>query len=312
MRECKFKFPLLNGGCSSGLNDPGIQTFKSDPITSLARECAQNSLDAWRQNERPAKLVFRLHELPSHEIPGYLDLKHTFERCQEYWPKGSPEYKFSTSALVLADRANISVLEISDYNTTGLQGGDKELRQPWHSLVMSAGICNKSAENGGGFGIGKFAPFAVSKWRAVFYSSLTTDGEYAFRGVCNNMTHMDASGNETQGIGYYGYVDDTDPEILSIRTPYEIPAFFRRKEPGTSIYVLAFNNDADSQNKLKHAILENFWPAIYFEKICFDINGEEIGRENLAEHMAHDDSLKLFMQCLESHDKFYVKENVGF
>ena len=103
----------------------------------------------------------------------------------------------------------------------------------------------------------------------------------------------------------------TTVEIMSLRQKDEIPALFRRKEPGTSIFVLAFNNTVDCKEKLKYAVLENFWPAIYFDKICFDINGEEICKANLAEHMAQNDNLKIFMQCLESQDKVYSRENVG-
>ena len=311
MSEYKFKFPLLHGGCSSGLNNAGIETFKSNPLGALARECAQNSLDAKAFDELPAKLVFRFHELPLSEIPGILDLKTAFEQCKASWSEKTQEYKFSNKALMLFECENVSVLEISDYNTTGLHGQDKEKSSAWHALVMSAGQCNKNAENAGGFGIGKSAPFAVSAWRTVFYSSLTPEGEYAFRGVCYNMTHADISGAETQGIGYYGRTEENNPEIMSLRQKDEIPALFRRKEPGTSIFVLAFNNTVDCKEKLKYAVLENFWPAIYFDKICFDINGEEICKANLAEHMAQNDNLKIFIQCLESQDKVYSRENVG-
>ena len=311
MSECKFKFPLLNGGCASGLNDAGIQFFKTDSIAALARECAQNSLDARASDGHPAKLVFKLHELTLQDIPGSSDLNRAFQQCRTFWPSGSPEFKFCNTALSLAGKGTIPILEISDFNTTGLEGGDKDIGTSWHSLVMSAGFCNKGAENAGGFGIGKFAPFAVSRWRAVFYSSLTPDGEYAFRGVCNNMTHCDDSGRETQNVGYYGYVDDNNHNIDSIRNSGEIPDFFRRKETGTSIYVLAFSDGCGWQDRLKHAVLENFWPAIYFEKICFEVDGEKIDKGNLAEHMAHYKDLKLFMQCLESQDHLYFKENVG-
>ena len=311
MSEYKFKFPLLYGGCSSGLNNAGIETFKSNPLGALARECAQNSLDAKVSDAIPARLEFHFHEIPLFDIPGVLDLKTAFEQCKMSWGEKTQEYIFSNKALTYFDREKVLVLEISDYNTTGLYGQDKEKGSAWHALVMSAGQCNKSAENAGGFGIGKSAPFAVSAWRTVFYSSMTPEEEYAFRGVCYNMTHTDANGAETQGIGYYGRTDGNTPEIMSLRQKDEIPALFRRKKPGTSIFVLAFNNSEDSKEKLKHAVLENFWPAIYFDKICFDINGEEICKANLAEHMAKNDSLKIFMQCLESQDKIYSKENVG-
>ena len=309
MSEYKFKFPLLNGGCSSGLNNAGIETFKNNPISALARECAQNSLDARNSNDVPAKLEFKVHNIDLSTIPGFADLKAVFEQCCQSWDKKSQEYKFSTKALEYFDHGEISILEISDYNTTGLRGQDKEKGSAWHALVMSAGECNKAAENAGGFGIGKSAPFCVSAWRTVFYSSLTPEGQFAFRGVCYNMTHNDADGNETQGIGYYGAVNDNDPNINSIRNRDEIPEFFRRKEPGTSIFALAFD-DTGYLEKLRYAVLESFWPAIYFDKICFDIGGEEICKANLAEYMVKYDDLKQLLQSVESADKVYVKEDI--
>jgi hypothetical protein len=41
-----WSFPLNNDGREDGLNDPGIETFKDNPLSSLAREIPQNSIDA--------------------------------------------------------------------------------------------------------------------------------------------------------------------------------------------------------------------------------------------------------------------------
>ena len=311
MAECRFKFPLLNGGRRAALNDAGIETFKSNPLGALARECAQNSLDAGISKDRPARLVFQFHDIALKDISGSADLKDAFESCKQFWPAGSPEYKFSDRALSYFKREKISVLEISDYNTTGLPGGDDETGSPWDALVMSAGQCNKDSNAGGGFGIGKSAPFAVSAWRTVFYSSLTPEGEYAFRGVCYNMTHFDSAGKKTQGIGYYGIISDDGTNIISLRDSAQIPDLFRRNEPGTSIFVIAVDNNENSRAKLKQATLENFWPAIYFEKICFDVTGDEIRKDNLAEYMAQNSDLSPFMQCLENDRHIYVTDEVG-
>ena len=41
-----WRFPPTNGGQADGFNDPGIAHFNGLPLTSLARETIQNSLDA--------------------------------------------------------------------------------------------------------------------------------------------------------------------------------------------------------------------------------------------------------------------------
>ena len=91
MSEYKFKFPLLYGGCSSGLNNAGIETFKSNPLGALARECAQNSLDAKVSDATPARLEFHFHEIPLFDIPGVLDLKTAFEQCKMSWGEKTQE-----------------------------------------------------------------------------------------------------------------------------------------------------------------------------------------------------------------------------
>ena len=313
MSEYKFKFPLLHGGRECGLNDAGIQTFNSNPLEKLARECAQNSLDARFSNNLPARLSFKLHYISLNDIPGADDLKEAFEQCKEYWDNGSAdrqadEFNFSNTALQYFEKETIPVLEISDYNTTGLDGNDDDRGSSWHALVMSAGQCNKSSDNAGGFGIGKFAPFATSAWRTVFYTSFNRSGQYAFRGVCNNLTHRNSNGEKTQAVGYYGLVEND--EIKTIRDYAGAPEIYWRGDYGTSIFVLAFEHDKDWSKRLEKAVLENFWPAIYFNKISFDIDGKEISQSNLASYLAQYDDLSLFLQCLEGEDKVYIKETV--
>ena len=59
-------FPLTNGGREDGYNDPGIAHFTGSPLSSLARETIQNSLDARRDETQPVEVVFEpylLHQM---------------------------------------------------------------------------------------------------------------------------------------------------------------------------------------------------------------------------------------------------------
>ena len=62
-------------------------------------------------------------------------------------------------------------------------GSDEEYNSPWCNLTKSQGASDKSGSNGGSFGIGKFAPYACSAFRTVFYSTLDRDGISAYQGV---------------------------------------------------------------------------------------------------------------------------------
>lgn len=53
-----WKFPPNNYGKEDGLNDPGIETFLSRPLESLAREVIQNSRDATQDSSKPVIVNF--------------------------------------------------------------------------------------------------------------------------------------------------------------------------------------------------------------------------------------------------------------
>ena len=48
--------------------------------------------------------------------------------------------KFLNQGIKIIDSNEISVLRISDFNTTGLTVLDKEFGTPWHNLVKSSGV----------------------------------------------------------------------------------------------------------------------------------------------------------------------------
>ena len=57
-----WKFPPTSGGSGDGFNDSGIAHFKGSPISSLARETIQNSLDARKSRVEPVHVDFELIE----------------------------------------------------------------------------------------------------------------------------------------------------------------------------------------------------------------------------------------------------------
>jgi hypothetical protein len=117
-----------------------------------------------------------------------------FESANRYFPTSGETKNFTlgTEVLVLqsmfqqiwdAARASLTsdkvrILEISDYNTCGLEGDDRKVGGRWHSLVKSEGVPNPNAAAGGSYGIGKMAPFACSDARTVLYSTKTQEETY--------------------------------------------------------------------------------------------------------------------------------------
>ena len=72
-------FPANDDGQENGLNDPGIEAFKDNPLASLAREGLQNSSDAADSSGKPVEVHFVRLEIPSSEFPGCADFKKTLQ-----------------------------------------------------------------------------------------------------------------------------------------------------------------------------------------------------------------------------------------
>ena len=161
-----WHFPPTNGGRVDGFNDPGIAHFDGSPLASLARETIQNSLDASLQPDQPVHVSFELIELERDDV-GLSELMEVIERCMQ--KAKEDEDSSAVSALKRATQVlkkrKIPCLRVSDRSTTGLKG------KHWPALVKRQGYSYKPERKGAGgsHGIGKYAPFAVSDLRTVFY-----------------------------------------------------------------------------------------------------------------------------------------------
>jgi len=279
--KLELVFPLTNGGKETGFNDSGIETFLGKPNYYIARECGQNVGDVARKGVDTVDLKFSLMEIPASDIPCLEELRTSFQASRDFIsdPKG---IAFFDRALKQIGKKKIQVLKISDYGTTGLLGADDDRAGGWYGLVRSEGVTNKfEGGTGGGFGIGKYAAFAGSGFRTVFYSTRTQDGNFGFQGVSHLVSHKNSTGRVTQGTGYIGHHDADEFRFDAIRTESEIPELFRRPDTGLDIFVLDFLFAEDWETTMCKSVLENFWPAIHFGQIKFQVEGQEINDATL-------------------------------
>jgi len=275
-----WNFPLNNGGSERGINDEGLEHFRSRPIGLLGREICQNSLDAGCSDEHgPVRVSFGLQNVSVDGIPGVQQLKESMQACSEYWKEHEKTRKFFNSAIQTLSGSLIPVLRISDFNTTGILGARKVAHSDWHNLIKSIGVSEKGVGKGGSFGIGKSAPFNCSKLRTVFYSTLDADGVYAFQGVARLVTHLSIQcpSEKTQGIGYYG-IEDGNLPILELS---EIPDGFLRTEPGTDVVVVGFNYPESWKDELAKSVLSDFFLAIHERHLEVLVGDIEITRTSL-------------------------------
>jgi hypothetical protein len=73
------EFPVDNADQWEGFNHPGIEHFRTSPLTSLAREVLQNSMDAGVR--KPVVVSFRYRDVPIQDIPGLAELRASIQQC---------------------------------------------------------------------------------------------------------------------------------------------------------------------------------------------------------------------------------------
>ena len=255
-----WRFPPTNGGRIDGFNDPGIAHFTGAPLASLARETIQNSLDAGLASDEPVHVSFELISLHPGNV-GQDELAMAINASIET----AGDDPLASAALTAAAKSIISdkilCLRVSDRNTTGLLGDH------WRALVKMQGVSHKPELEGAGgsHGIGKYAPFAVSTLRTVFYwTCFHEDGKVQerFQGKSVLMSHTNAEEEETQGTGFFGVKEDCR-ELTQ-----KIPRLFRLLDQhqcplrGTSLTIMGFRETDDWRRRVAASAIGNFFYAI--------------------------------------------------
>lgn len=257
-----WKFPPLGGGEGQGFEHAGMAHFQGDLLGGLAREVIQNSLDAQLDHSKPVDVTFELKNI---DIRRHLcgdELRRHLIACADA-ANGPKAEQFFENAVGLLDDESIPFLGISDSNTTGL--GDRQ----WKALVKRSGDSPKASVAGGSFGIGKYAPFAVSPLHTVGYwtcSQVGNERVERFQAKAILMSHdwtENGVEEETQGAGYYGVI-----EACRDLEPPRIPAVFRRRDHrgravgGTTVWIAGFRTAGAWQSEIARSVIANYFYAI--------------------------------------------------
>lgn len=280
--EFCWEFPSASKCDLKGLNDSGVETFRGDTISSLAREICQNSLDAAVKTgdgsvPDPVEVEFARFEIPTREFPALDEFWDAMERSADFWKANVQATKFFSELKSVLAAPTLPFLRISDANTTGLTGvqePDLTVATAWRSLVMSSGVSDKDESSGGSFGIGKYAAFSCSQFRTVFYATKTIDGKEGFQGVSRLVTFKTENDEFALGTGFLGQSDVRPlPRWFSPDTIYE------RSRPGTDIFIPAFAGGESFRADIISSVLEGFLYAIWMKRLVVTVNdGEEIVR----------------------------------
>lgn len=254
-------FPPTNGGKEDGWNDSGISHFTGAPLSSLARETIQNSLDAKLSEDKPVEVVFELKRVKPGEIGGEeLSLALVASRwsADQLGDLGANQ-SLARAQSILGQR-EVTCLQVSDRNTIGLP--DKN----WRALIKMQGLSQKEGVEGAGgsHGIGKYAPFVVSSLRTVFYWTCYEQDEELvekFQGKAVLMSHGQGN-SRTQGTGFYGIKQGCEALIGQIPTPFRVKNYQGSPIRGTSLLIVGFNEVRNWQQRIAASVIENYFHAI--------------------------------------------------
>lgn len=281
MAEQKWRFPDNNYTNENGLDTSDMEMFKKDPVSSLAREICQNSIDA-AYGEKPVRVEFSLFLISRDEVPGIDELTAQIVACYEYKkdsPKEGPALKALKESI---ENDTITCLRISDFHTTGVVGATTNERgTPFYNLTKGSGVSDKGAGSGGSKGIGKFASFVVSTTNTVFYSTRANDGSCAYIGISKlRSTPIDGDPDLlTMGIGYYGVEKKNFPILEELHLDKD----FTRGESdfGTDVYIIGFNDIKGWKNDIIAKVLESFMVAVMRGDLEVVVNGVIVNKDNI-------------------------------
>ena len=215
-----------------------------------------------RRHPRPVHVSFELIGIKP-ELIGRYELSRAIDSSLKIAvddPMASVALKAAAKSI---NQDEVHCLRISDRNTTGLSGDH------WRALVKMQGVSHKPEIEGAGgsHGIGKYAPFAVSTLRTVFYwTCFREDGENRerFQGKSVLMSHNNTDGEQTQGTGFYGVKQNCQELILpgEIPKPFRVLTLDEHPIQGTSLAIMGFRETHDWRPRIAASVIGNFFFAI--------------------------------------------------
>ena len=302
-------------GETEGFSSGSLVEFKGNPLSSLAREVCQNSLDAADNSGKPVIIEFEKSYMPISDFPGMDGLKKVIDSCSLFWSKNgdSNTKTFLEKAKRVFSGNKFYVLRVSDYNTKGVKGAfSNEDITPWGGLVKGNAFSVKDAAKNaaGSYGIGKAAPFVSSYFQTVFYRTLDNEGTKAAMGVARLMAHnsvVDVPKDEDvvrRSVGYYGETEVGKPS----KSIPELDLLNERTECGTDLFIPGFTGSTSDdawEKEILTTIIDNFLYSIYSGKLEIRIGKRNVNKNSLRDFCDFIDSkdAKIFYEVIRNNPK---------
>lgn len=255
----EWYFPKAKNAFGRGENDPQKELFPGPVYQTLIRESIQNSLDHPIDINIAVRVEYRIRNFPSNSFKGFDKLREHIQSCYDTFRAD----KFKHMLEVL-NAPVIYMLDVSDYNTIGMDYDYDSDAGRFKKFVRYTGDPNDNEGAGGSHGYGKITYFTISEINTIIVSSMTQDGVRTFEGVSKLANHP----AEETHYSYLdtGFWDEGDGAPIQEKEGDEpkIPNDFRRKEPGTTVSIpfVDMTKKAEIFKSCCEAVLRNFFAAI--------------------------------------------------
>ena len=266
----------------------GYDSREFSPETVIARESAQNSMDAGRNERGITEVQYRELRIGGANKTKLLSLLHLdtlISSKLDSWSQSNRNRSFVDNAEHLLNDDQICALLISDRNTCGLGGALNRYDKGDHfsRLVCALNFDDKADDNdnsGGSYGLGKTAYAKSSRINTVLYHS-TFKADKASQGASRRLM-VSGVFPRHDNFGGFAYFGEQDPDDETAAVPFEndnalkmweqisdlfgIDAKRPDNEYGTDVLILMSNVDFAS---IRKSIEDYYFPAIVKKEIAF-------------------------------------------
>jgi len=285
-KNCKWHFKE-EGGRDVGPNDPVDEKFKGQPYYSIVRESIQNSLDAVKDENNPVIVVFNFFELTRKDFPNFFQIENNIYQCEKYFQKNDNAKRLFNDMhhYLKGNQSNkiknsLTCLKISDFNTRGMSYNLSDTTSPFYAFLRAGGVSAKGHGSGGSFGFGKGAYYTLSPIKTIVVSTRDEKNNTFFEGSTILTTHIDDTGKKLTAYGYY---DNNNGEPTNVDN--DIPEIFKREKIGTDVNIIGLWDEQDRINLMIKSVLNNFWLAIFDNRLVIQIHNTIINKENLEQNI---------------------------
>ena len=269
----KWYFAESKNAGGTGPNDAMTDLFPGGAYQNLIRESIQNSIDAKRDNSNPVRIEFTLRLFESKDFPNLTKLEEHITKCEE--KTHSKKFK---QMLEWIHKKEMVVLDVADYNTTGMDYDSLKDEGRFSKFVRYYGDPNSNSGAGGSHGYGKITYFNVSAIRTIIVSSMFFENnECVFEGASRLATHPTDKPKITYSdVGFFdeGEGDPIQemPEFVDGKFRFKkIPVSFQRQHIGTTVSIpfvdINDNNRRDRFKECCEAVLRSFFVALESGKL---------------------------------------------